>query len=139
VTFLVDVVFEFVGRTVVWLGAVALLAAVGLAVVLPLLRWSGRAAPITTLAWAALGGALLGASLVYRFELPAALDVEIWQRSVPVVWSIGGAAVVAAVWSVAATRRSAQEQAAAGEALRAEASLLDRNREEQPRGEGETG
>jgi hypothetical protein len=101
VSFLTDLIFEYLGRTLTWLAAEAALAAVGLALVFPLLRLAGRVTGVRSLLWAAFGGALLAASLVARFDWPVVIDLTVWRRSAPVIWSVAGAALVAAAWGAA--------------------------------------
>ena len=108
-TLLFELVGEFIGRTAAWLATATVLSVVGLGVASIALRLTGRRLPLPSGAWAALAGALLGASLASRFDLPEALEVTVWRRSLPVAWAIGGALIVAAVWALAASRRSATD------------------------------
>jgi hypothetical protein len=103
-TFLFELVVEFLGRTAAWLAAELLVAGVGLAVVILVLRAAGRDLPLSTGIWVAATGAILGASLAHRFDLPMALEFVVWRRSVPVVWSLAAATAAAAVWGLVATR-----------------------------------
>ena len=94
-----QLVLEYIGRSVAYLGVMAGFAiAAAFAVTLAARRpwrsaWPG---PMT----AALLGALLAASLVDRFSLPEACTFRVWCRAVPLLWSAGGALLgAAAVWA----------------------------------------
>ena len=96
-TFLIDVVAEYLGRTLVWLtveSAVALVAAVA---VIALLESRGRGVERTATVVIAIIGALVAASLVDRFDLPVALNLDVWRTPVPIIWSFGGAALAAVI------------------------------------------
>lgn len=109
-------VLEFLGRSAAWLVVVLALAAAAALVVTLAARRSVRSwwpAPF----WAAVVGALLGASLADRFNLPEPLTLSIWRRSLPLAWAVGGAllgAVVAIAWTWAAGRRRPQPAGPAG-------------------------
>jgi hypothetical protein len=88
-------VLEFLGRSAAWLGvmvAIGAVAALLMTAVSPSLTRSSR----RLLVAGGIVGALLGASLAYRFTLPEAFTFEVWRRSVPLAWSAGGALLGAA-------------------------------------------
>jgi hypothetical protein len=95
-----QLVLEFLGRSAAWL---AVLAAIGVAAALAVgiaARRPLRSAWPGLVAGGIIGG-LLGASLADRFGLPEPFTFEVWCRSVPLVWSAGGALVgsaAAALW-----------------------------------------
>ena len=108
-TFLVDIVLESLGRTLSWLAAETLIALVGAAAVIAVAGTAGHLLDRRTVVAAAIAGALVAASLVDRFDLPAAFRVEIWRLGVPVVWSLAGSVVGAAAlagWSAWRQRRA---------------------------------
>ena len=90
-----QLVLEFLGRSVTWLAVMAAFgAAAALLVTVAARRPARRAWPVLVLA--GLIGAVAGASLAHRFGLPEACTFRIWRRSVPVAWSTGGALLGAA-------------------------------------------
>ncbi len=96
-------VLEFLGRSTLWLVILAALAiAVGVGVAA--IKGSERKATWKPLSVGALAGAVLAASLVYRFDLPA-FHLGVWNRPLPPVWTVGGAVAGALVTLVALRRR----------------------------------
>lgn len=110
-TFLIELVGEFIGRTVVWAAVETALAAAGWGAALLVLRTVRWRMPLPATAWAAVIGTLLAASLVYRFDLPVGYEIHIWRRSIAVVWSLGGGLAGALLWAAAAARRSRGDDA----------------------------
>ncbi len=106
-TFVLDAVAEYLGRTVVWLAAETAVALIGAVSVVTILRGLDRTAEWKPIAIAAVVGALIAASLVDRFDLPAALSIDIWRNPVPIVWSLGGALVAATIWALWPRREAA--------------------------------
>ncbi len=104
-TFLLDVIVDFLARTAAWLAAEAVLAAAVAGLAAGILRLAGRPVRIRVLGAAALAGALIGASLAHRFDLPGPLLIDIWRHPLDVIWSLGGAAAAVAAWTLWTTRR----------------------------------
>lgn len=108
-----QLVLEFLGRSLVWL---AVMAGFGAAAAL-LITAAGRR-PLKT-AWpatalAALAGAVMGASLADRFGWPEPLVFRVWRREVPLVWAAGGALLgAAAAWGLARWRQQRRATGAA--------------------------
>lgn len=100
-----QLVLEFLGRSLVWLAVMAAFGAVAASVVTTAAR-----RPLST-AWpwtalAGLVGAVMGASLADRFGWPEPLMLRVWRREVPLAWAAGGAVLGAtAVWAVERIRR----------------------------------
>lgn len=96
-----QLVLEFLGRSLVWLGVMAAFGAAAALVITAAARRPLRTAwPVTALAGVA--GAVMGASLADRFGLPEALVFRVWRREVPLAWAAGGALLgAAAAWAVA--------------------------------------
>ena len=88
-----ELVLEFLGRSAAWLGAVALVSAALAAAAVMIARVAGRAPSWRRAGLWALLGALLSASLIDRFEVPTALQIEVWRRDLAVVWAVAGAAL----------------------------------------------
>lgn len=101
-----QLVLEFLGRSLVWLAVMAAFGAVAALVVTAAARRPLRTAwPWTLLA--GLVGAVLGASLADRFGWPEQLVLRVWRREVPLAWAAGGALLGAAVtWAVVRFRSS---------------------------------
>jgi hypothetical protein len=98
-------VLEFLGRSAAWLAAVtalAILVGLGLAAFVGS-RQESTWKPSSVGAFA---GAVLAASLVYRFDLPS-FGLEVWHRPLPPIWTAGGAVVGALVVLVVRQRRRA--------------------------------
>jgi len=106
-TFLFDVVAEYLGRTLVWLAAEAVVAFLAAAAVVALLTTLDRPVDRKPVALASVIGALVAASVVDRFELPVAFGLDVWRTPVPVIWSFAGAAVAALVWALWPRREAA--------------------------------
>jgi hypothetical protein len=100
-----QLVLEFLGRSVTWLAVMTAFGAAAALIVALAARWPWRSA-WPRLVLAGLVGAVLGASLADRFGLPEALVFGVWRRAVPLAWSAGGALCGAAVaWGLARLRR----------------------------------
>jgi len=97
-------VLEFLGRSAAWLAVMAALGAAAALLVTAFARRPLRHA-WPRLVLAAVAGAVLGASLAYRFDLPEAFEFEVWRRSVPLAWSAGGALLGAAAAALLFRRR----------------------------------
>jgi hypothetical protein len=101
-----QLVLEFLGRSVTWLAVMAALGAAAALIVALAARRPWRSA-WPGLVLAGLLGAVLGASLANRFGLPEALVFGVWRRDVPLAWSAGGALLAAAVAAFPRSRRPA--------------------------------
>jgi hypothetical protein len=99
-----QLVLEFLGRSVAWLAVMAAFGAAAALIVALAARWPWRSA-WPRLVLAGLVGAVLGASLADRFGLPEALVFGVWRRAVPLAWSAGGALCGAAAWGLARLRK----------------------------------
>lgn len=101
-----QLVLEFLGRSLVWL---AVMAGFGAAAALMITAAARR--PLRT-AWptaalAGLAGAVVGASVSDRFGWPEPLVFRVWRREVPLAWVAGGALLGAAAgWALERFRRS---------------------------------
>ena len=106
-----QLVLEFLGRSVVWLAVLAAVGAAAACLVTGLARRPLRTAwPLLVVA--GILGAVLGASLADRFGLPDAPALRVWRRTVPLAWSAGGAVLgAAAAWAVARFRHARQATA----------------------------
>jgi hypothetical protein len=101
-----QLVLEFLGRSLVWLAVMAAFGAVAALVVTAAARRPLRSAwPATALG--GLVGAVMGASLADRFGWPEPLVWRVWRREVPLAWAAGGALLgAAAAWAVVRFRSS---------------------------------
>ncbi|MBM3695447.1 MAG: hypothetical protein FJW79_05895 [Actinobacteria bacterium] len=101
-----QLVLEFLGRSAAWLAVMAALGAAAALLITAARRRPLRSSwPAMTLAGVA--GAVLGASLAYRFGLPEAFEFAVWRRTVPLAWSTGGALAAAAAAALVPPRRPA--------------------------------
>jgi hypothetical protein len=85
-----QLVLEFLGRAVAWLGVMAALGVLAALLATVAFRRPLRSAWPGPVAGAVLG-ALLGASLSDRFGLPEPFTFQVWCRAVSLAWSAGGA------------------------------------------------
>jgi hypothetical protein len=100
-----QLVLEFLGRSVTWLAVMVAFGAAAALIVALAARWPWRSA-WPRLVLAGLLGAVLGASLADRFGLPEALAFAVWRRVVPLAWSAGGALCgAAAAWGLTRLRQ----------------------------------
>ena len=108
-----QLVLEFLGRSLVWLAVMAAFGAVAALVTTVVARRPWRTA-WPWLVTAGLTGAVLGASLAHRFGWPEALVFRLWRRDVPLAWAAGGALFGAAAgWGLAVWRQRRRAPAAA--------------------------
>jgi uncharacterized membrane protein YeaQ/YmgE (transglycosylase-associated protein family) len=90
-----DLVAEFLGRSVTWLAVMAGIGGTAGLLVSTGARRLRSSGTRRRLCVAGIVGAILGASIMTRFSLPDALIFEVWRRRVPLAWSAGGALLVA--------------------------------------------
>ena len=90
-----QLLLEFLGRSLTWLAVMAALGAAAALIVAAAARQARRSA-WPGLVFAGVLGAVLGASVAARFGLPEALVFAVWRRAVPLAWSAGGALLGAA-------------------------------------------
>jgi hypothetical protein len=114
-----QLVLEFLGRSLVWLAVMAAFGTVAALAVTAAARRPLRSAwPVTALG--GLVGAVMGASLADRFGWPEPLVWRVWRREVPLAWAVGGALLgAAAAWAIdrlRAARRAATPSRLAPEA-----------------------
>ena len=95
-----QLVLEFLGRSLVWLAVMAAFGAAAALVITAAARRPLRTAWPTT-ALAGLAGAVMGASLADRFGWPEPFVFRVWRREVPLAWAAGGALLgAAAAWAI---------------------------------------